>query len=137
MRARSGRQVLSGGAAAGRARGDQALELLRSSVKAGVRIIIGPDTGIAPQLPHDALPYAVADTAQVMGNAQALSAATFHAAAACDLAGRKGRLAAGFDADILAVDGDPVADINAIHRRVALFHRGHACHQPAVQMMSP
>ena len=111
---------------------DQALELLRSSVKAGVRIIIGPDTGIAPQLPHDALPYAIADTAQVMGNAQALSAATCHAAAACGLAGRKGRLAAGFDADILAVDGDPVADINAIHRRVALFHRGHACHQPAV-----
>ena len=67
-----------------------------------------------------------------MGNAQALSAATCHAAAACGLAGRKGRLAAGFDADILAVDGDPVADIKAIHRRVALFHRGHACHQPAV-----
>ena len=66
--------------------------------------------------------------AQFMGNAGALSASTYHAAAACNLADRKGRLAPGFDADILAVDGNPVADISAIHRRVALFHRGRASH---------
>jgi len=29
-----------------------------------------------------------------------------------------------FDADIVAVDGDPIADINALHRRVAVFHHG-------------
>jgi imidazolonepropionase-like amidohydrolase len=72
--------------------------------------------------------------AEFMGNAGALSAATHHAAAACNLAGRKGRLAPGFDADILAVDGNPLTDISAIHRHVALFHRGRACHhQPAVR----
>lgn len=102
----------------------QGIELMRSMVDAGVRIVIGPDAGIAPHRPHYVMPYAIADTAQVMGNAQALSAATCHAAAACGLADRKGRLAAGFDADIVAVDGDPIADINAIHSRIAVFHRG-------------
>ncbi len=105
--------------------------LLQSLIESGARIVIGPDAGIAPHKPHHVLPYAIADMAQFMGAAAALSASTYHAAAACNLAGRKGRLAPGFDADILAVDGNPLADINAIHRRVALFHRGHACHAPA------
>jgi cytosine/adenosine deaminase-related metal-dependent hydrolase len=70
------------------------------------------------------LPYAIADIAEFLGNAGALSAATCHAAAACNLADRKARLAPGFDADILAVEGNPLTDINAIRRRVALFHRG-------------
>jgi imidazolonepropionase-like amidohydrolase len=107
--------------------------LMRSLIEGGARVVIGPDAGIGPHKPHDVLPYAIADMAQLMGNAGALSASTYHAAAACNLADRKGRLAPGFDADILAVDGNPLTDINAIHRRVALFHRGHACHhQPAV-----
>jgi imidazolonepropionase-like amidohydrolase len=80
------------------------------------------------------LPYAIADMAEFLGNAGALSAATYHAAAACSLADRKGRLAPGFDADILAVDGNRLTDISAIHRHVALFHWGRPCHhQPAVR----
>jgi hypothetical protein len=31
----------------------------------------------------------------------------------------------GFDADLLAVDGDPIADITALHRVVAVFAGGH------------
>jgi imidazolonepropionase-like amidohydrolase len=109
--------------------------LMRALIEGGARIVIGPDAGIGPHKPHHVLPYAIADMAQFMGNAGALSASTYHAAAACNLADRKGRLAPSFDADILAVDGNPVADISAIHRRVALFHRGRACHpQQAVHM---
>jgi hypothetical protein len=85
----------------------QARELLRSAVEAGVRFVIGPDAGIAPHRPHYVLPYTVAGTAQIMGDAEALSAATYHAAAACNLGDRKGRLAPGLDADILAVEGIP------------------------------
>jgi imidazolonepropionase-like amidohydrolase len=107
---------------------DGARAVMRSLIEGGTRVVIGPDAGIAPHKPHHVLPYAIADMAEFLGNAGALSAATYHAAAACNLAGRKGRLAPGFDADILAVDGNPLTDINAIHRRVALFHRGHACH---------
>jgi imidazolonepropionase-like amidohydrolase len=39
---------------------------------------------------------------------------------------RKGRVAPGFDADILAVDGDPVADPEALHRIRAVYARGTA-----------
>jgi imidazolonepropionase-like amidohydrolase len=111
---------------------DGARALMRSLIEGGTRVVIGPDAGIGPHKPHHVLPYAIADMAQFLGNAGALSAATCHAAAACNLADRKGRLAPGFDADILVVNGNPLTDINAIHRRIALFHRGHPCHhQPA------
>ena len=60
------------------------------------------------------LAYAITDMAQFLGNAGALSALIYHAAAACNLADRKGRLTPGFDADIVAVDGNPLTDINAI-----------------------
>ena len=106
---------------------DRVGALMRSLIDGGTRVVIGPDAGIGPHKPHHVLPYAIADMAQFLGNAGALSASTYHAAAACNLADRKGRLAPGFDADIFAVDGNPLTDINAIHRRVAVFHRGHAC----------
>jgi imidazolonepropionase-like amidohydrolase len=104
---------------------EPACMLMRSLVDGGTRLVIGPDAGIAPHKPHYVLPYAIADMAEFLGNAGALSASTYHAAAACRVADHKGRLGPGFDADILAVDGNPLTDINAIHRRVALFHRGH------------
>jgi imidazolonepropionase-like amidohydrolase len=108
--------------------------LMRALVDGGTRIVIGPDAGIAPHKPHYVLPYAIADMAQFLGNAGALAAATDHAAAACDLSSRKGKIAPGCDADILAVDCNPLADITAIHRRIALFHRGHACQLPVAAL---
>jgi imidazolonepropionase-like amidohydrolase len=39
---------------------------------------------------------------------------------------RKGRIAPGFDADILAVDGDPIADPDALHRIRAVYLGGTA-----------
>ena len=36
----------------------------------------------------------------------------------------KGRLRAGYDADLLVVDGDPVADIGALARSAAVFAGG-------------
>ena len=39
---------------------------------------------------------------------------------------RKGRIAPGFDADILAVDGDPITDPAALHRIRAVYARGTA-----------
>jgi imidazolonepropionase-like amidohydrolase len=98
--------------------------LIKSLAEGGARIVIGPDAGIGPNRPHYILPYAIADVAGLIGAAEALSAATCHAAAACNVADRKGRLAAGFDADIVAVDGNPLSDIQAIHRRIAVYHRG-------------
>jgi imidazolonepropionase-like amidohydrolase len=53
----------------------------------------------------------------------ALISASSLAAAAIGMADRLGVLAPGYDADIIAVDGDPVADITAV-RRVVFVMRG-------------
>ena len=59
-----------------------------------------------------------------MEPAVAMRLATSTAAAACGLADRKGRLAPGFDADIVAVDGDPLANPAAFQRVRAVYARG-------------
>jgi imidazolonepropionase-like amidohydrolase len=98
----------------------------RRLYEAGAHTIIGTDAGIAPAKPHDVLPYAIAQAADVaMGPLAALRAATSTAAAACGLADRKGRLAPGFDADILAVDGDPLTDLTVLRRIRAVFAQGN------------
>jgi imidazolonepropionase-like amidohydrolase len=48
------------------------------------------------------------------------------AAGVIGLGHRKGRIAPGFDADILAVDGDPIADPDALHRIRRVWARGAA-----------
>jgi imidazolonepropionase-like amidohydrolase len=93
--------------------------------EAGARLLVGTDAGIEITKPHDVLPYAIAQAAAVvLGPAGALRAVTSTAAAACGLGSRKGRIAPGFDADILAVDGDPFIDITALRRVQAVFARG-------------
>jgi imidazolonepropionase-like amidohydrolase len=42
----------------------------------------------------------------------------------CGLEGRKGRLQAGFDADLLVVAGDPIAEIDALKRISAVVCYG-------------
>jgi imidazolonepropionase-like amidohydrolase len=91
----------------------------------GARIVPGTDAGVAPLKPHDVLPYGLtALTGLGMTNLEALRAATSVAADACGLTGRKGRLVAGADADLLAVTGDPLSDIYAIHDVAAVMRAG-------------
>ena len=93
--------------------------------QAGALIVAGTDADIAPFKPHDAVRYAPPMLAQLgYGQAEALRAITSVAARVCGLAHRKGRIAPGFDADILAVDGDPIADPDALHRIRAVYARG-------------
>jgi imidazolonepropionase-like amidohydrolase len=97
----------------------------RGLYEAGAYMVLGTDAGIGPPKPHDVLRHALAQTVQIaMPPAEALRMATSTAAAACGLADRKGRLAPGFDADILAVEGDPLADLAALHNIRAVFARG-------------
>ncbi len=93
-------------------------------VQAGVRFLVSSDAGIAPPLPHTVLPFGIAPAAQqAMGNAAALAAVT-SGAAACGLGHRKGRIAAGFDIDLLTVPGDPLDNIDALHHFIAVIHCG-------------
>ncbi|HVV11916.1 amidohydrolase family protein [Amycolatopsis sp.] len=94
-------------------------------VKAGARVAAGTDAGIGPPKPHDVLTYAPLRLAQLgLRPAQALRAMTEVAADVCGLGSRKGRLAPGFDADLLAVDGDPLEDPAALRRVRAVFTEG-------------
>jgi imidazolonepropionase-like amidohydrolase len=92
---------------------------------AGVRVVSGSDGGIAAAKPHGLLPVSVAFLVDGgVSTAAALASATALAAAACGLGDSKGRLRAGYDADLLVVDGDPVADVGALARPVAVFAGG-------------
>ncbi len=92
---------------------------------AGVRVISGTDGGIAASKPHGLLPVSVAFLVDGgVSTAAALASATSLAAAACGFGDRKGRLRAGYDADLLVVGGDPVADISALARPTAVFAGG-------------
>lgn len=99
----------------------------RSLYEAGASVILGTDGGIGPVKPHDAARWGVADLVRHLGMSpvQALLTATSRAAAALGLGNRKGRLAAGYDADILAVGGDPLTNPDALHDIRAVFVRGH------------
>ncbi len=94
--------------------------------RAGVYLVSGSDGGINPSRRHGGLPEAVIDlVAGGVCTADALASATALAAKACGVADRKGCLAADFDADLLLVDGDPLADITALRNPAAVYLRGH------------
>jgi imidazolonepropionase-like amidohydrolase len=94
--------------------------------RAGARIVCSSDAGVGPNKPHDVLPHGVSSFLPAIGmtNAQALQAVTAAAAAVCGIAGTTGTLEVGKDADIMAVAGNPVNDISAIHDVLAVFIKG-------------
>jgi imidazolonepropionase-like amidohydrolase len=99
----------------------------RRLLEAGVNMIAGTDAGIAPIKPPDVIRWAVPQFQQLgMTAAEALHTCTARAAAALGLGHRKGRLYPGYDADILAVDGDPLSDPAALHAIRAVYVRGTA-----------
>ncbi|GHF62216.1 imidazolonepropionase-like amidohydrolase [Amycolatopsis bartoniae] len=101
------------------------VENVRLLHRSGVRMVLSSDAGIAPPKPHDVLRHSIVLAGEAgLAPDEVLRLVTRYAAEACGLGDRKGRLAPGFDADILAVDGDPLADLTAVHRVRAVFARG-------------
>jgi imidazolonepropionase-like amidohydrolase len=101
---------------------------------AGARIVAGSDGGLGPAKPHGLLPRTLEEYVRSGITATAaLAAATSAAADACRLTGRKGRIRPGHDADLLAVPGDPTADITALLRPDMVFLAGH----PVAQDLYP
>jgi imidazolonepropionase-like amidohydrolase len=91
--------------------GDQPKKLVRMAIKIGTPIALGTDNGIAPHGTNaqEFLEYVDAGMSPV----EALKTGTINAAAAAGLPD-VGRIAPGLAADIIALNGDPVADINAV-----------------------
>jgi imidazolonepropionase-like amidohydrolase len=89
--------------------------------------VCSSDAGIGPAKPHGVLPYSVLMLVETQGwsAAEALEAATSRAARLCRVEDRKGRLAPGFDADVLAVTGNPLTSPRALLDVQAVFRQGH------------
>jgi imidazolonepropionase-like amidohydrolase len=104
----------------------QLVEVFRRMREAGVQIVVASDAGIGAPKPHDVLPWAAEMYVNLNGASpwEALRAITSDAAAACRVGDRKGRVAPGFDADLLAVQGNPFDDILALTRPAAVFRLG-------------
>jgi imidazolonepropionase-like amidohydrolase len=99
----------------------------RRLYESGAVLVPGSDAGVLPAKPHDVLPFAPGDMAAAgLSPAEILRAMTSGAAQACGLGHRKGRIAPGFDADILAIDGNPLDDLAAIRRLRAVYAGGRA-----------
>ncbi|MEZ4217121.1 MAG: amidohydrolase family protein [Myxococcota bacterium] len=83
------------------------------------------DAGI-PGVAHDRLAEGLAALARYAGlsPAQALRAATSGAARALGLECETGRLAPGLAADVLVLEADPLVDLGALARPLAVFARG-------------
>jgi imidazolonepropionase-like amidohydrolase len=97
----------------------------RRLYESGAVLVPGSDAGVSPAKPHDVLRYAPEDLASAgLSPAEILQAMTSRAAQACGLGHRKGRIAAGFDADILVIDGNPLEDLAALRRLRTVYLGG-------------
>ena len=93
----------------------------------GVPVITGVDSGMCPFKRHGNTWRAIGD--QVQGGypvAEALASATSLAADACGLATETGRLAAGYAADLLVVDGDLAKEVSVLSSPRSVLVRGTA-----------
>ena len=85
----------------------------------------GADSGISPAKRHGILPHAVCDLVSAgFSVPEALNTVTWAGALACGVGTRKGKLAVGYDADLLAVQGDLATDVTALLRPQSVFLRG-------------
>ncbi|HEY4454557.1 MAG TPA: amidohydrolase family protein [Pseudonocardiaceae bacterium] len=105
---------------------------LRGMLAAGVELVAGTDAGIG-LVPFENYADGLDVLADAgMSNRAVIGAATHRAAAALGLGAATGRLAVGFAADAVAVDGDPTEDLGALHRPVRVIAAGqeYACGRP-------
>jgi imidazolonepropionase-like amidohydrolase len=103
------------------------LDLVAELHNAGVRVLMGSDGGKGRNYPAalDDLAYSLALHVRVgIPAADVLRSATSDAADAIGLGGTVGRLVAGLEADLIAVDGDPLTDITAVARPALVMQRG-------------
>jgi imidazolonepropionase-like amidohydrolase len=99
----------------------------RRLYESGAVLVPGSDAGVSRAKPHDVLRFAPDDLARAgLTPAEILWAMTSRAAQACGLGHRKGRIAPGFDADILAIAGNPLQDLAAVRRLRAVYAGGRA-----------
>jgi imidazolonepropionase-like amidohydrolase len=111
------------------ATGTRSLEIAH---RAGVKMAFGTDLFRAPKQ-YQAEELLI--RAEVLPAADVLRSATLTSAELLGMAGRLGRVAPGHFADVLAVDGDPLADLGLLQeqgRHIALIMKGGVIHKSHV-----
>ena len=104
-------------------------DMMRRAIKSGVKIAFGTDSGVGPH-GSNAGEFALL-VARGMSPAQALRTAGPAAAELLGLASEIGTLEKGKEADIVAVPGDPLADIRATERVLFVMKAGQTVKSPA------
>ncbi|MEU5546986.1 amidohydrolase family protein [Streptomyces sioyaensis] len=108
----------------GEERANAMFDLVRQMADAGVRLIAGTDAGVQ-RAGFDGLVQALSFYSQLgLPNAAIIDMATLQAAAALGLGQITGKVASGYRADLLLVDGDPLADLSALGGVRAVFASG-------------
>jgi imidazolonepropionase-like amidohydrolase/ABC-type multidrug transport system permease subunit len=104
---------------------DQALKNLKAAHNAGVLLVTGTDSG-NPLLIHGPAIHRELQLWVRAGipPAAALQAATYNAAQLLRTGNRIGKVAEGYEANLLLVDGNPLEDISATERISAVFFKG-------------
>jgi imidazolonepropionase-like amidohydrolase len=90
----------------------------------GLKLLMGTDAGAGA---HGRSAEEIVYRVQIAGQraADALANATSLNAQAVELGNRIGSIAAGMDADLIAVEGDPLKDITALRRVRFVMRAGH------------
>ena len=97
-----------------RAAAGNAEKSFAEAVRRGVKIAFGTDTGVSPH-GRNAEEFALM-TKNGMTAARAIRSATVDAADLLGVSAKAGTIVAGKDADIIAVDGDPLGDVRQLER---------------------
>jgi len=105
--------------------GDTTFKTAQRVIKAGVKVVMGVD-GAGPVYPSKEIPFTTNRTRELiwlvkagMTPAQALATATTNSAALLGKEKELGTVAPGYIADIVAVDGDPLTDIDVVVTKVS------------------
>jgi len=100
------------------------LAMFKNALKvSGLKLVMGTDAGAGA---HGRSAEEIIYRVQIAGQpaADALAGATSLNAQSIELGDRIGAIAAGLDADLIAVDGDPLKDITALRRVVFVMKNG-------------
>jgi imidazolonepropionase-like amidohydrolase len=99
--------------------------IIRQLMDSGAHVALSTDAGVDPAKPHDVLPLELADLSRHgFTAAEVLTGATAAAAASCGLGQRKGRIAPGYDADLLAVAAGLDEDLAGLRDVKAVWRGG-------------
>jgi imidazolonepropionase-like amidohydrolase len=107
--------------------GSMAIKNLALFVEAGGEVVLGTDYAGAPQVDFDlGMPIHEIEWMQEAGMTpmQIIVAATRNGARSCNAEGELGTLEAGKIADVLVIDGDPLADVHALTKARLILREG-------------